>query len=142
MATLPKFLIDCAKDKDIDPQKFAALVSAYHIEQAHEAELAFVAAFHKMQPDLPVVDERGEIAYRDGRTSTYALNEDEWAHIGKHRRCHTRGMAAEKRHTTTGSGMLCKRHHAAYDAHDFDLVPLDMVKGLDGAFRVVTGSSS
>jgi len=60
----------------------------------------------------------------------------EWAHIGQHRRCHTRGMAAEKRHTTAGSGMMCQRHHAAYDAHEFDLEPLT-ADGMDGGFRVV-----
>lgn len=61
----------------------------------------------------------------------------EWAHIGKHRRSLTRGMPAEKRHTTAGSAMLCKRHHDAYDAHAFDIEALDMVKGMDGAFRVI-----
>lgn len=82
MATLPKFLLDCAKDKDIDPQKFAALVAAYHVEKAHDAELDFVAAFHKMIPDLPVIDEHGTITYRDGRTGTYALNEDIQTAVG------------------------------------------------------------
>ena len=61
----------------------------------------------------------------------------EWAHIGKHRRCHTRGQAPAARHTTAGSAMLCQRHHAAYDAHAFDLEPTT-VRGMDGPFRVVT----
>lgn len=61
----------------------------------------------------------------------------EWAHIGPHRRCHTRGQAPEARHTTQGSAMLCKRHHDAYDAHAFDIEPLDVEAGMDGSFRVV-----
>lgn len=60
----------------------------------------------------------------------------EWAHIGKHRRCHTRGQAPEARHTTKGSGMLCERHHDAYDSHAFDIEATTAV-GMDGAFRVV-----
>ena len=59
----------------------------------------------------------------------------EWAHIGQHRRYRTRGQAAEQRHTTAGSAMLCQWHHAAYDAHEFDIEPLTD-KGMDGPFRV------
>jgi len=61
----------------------------------------------------------------------------EWAHIGQHRRCHTRGMEPEQRHTTAGSAMLCKRHHAAYDAHEFDIQPTTTA-GMDGNFRLIT----
>lgn len=55
----------------------------------------------------------------------------EWAHVGEHRRCHTRGMEPEQRHTTAGSGMLCRGHHVAYDSHEFDF--LMGVLGMDGA---------
>lgn len=47
----------------------------------------------------------------------------EWAHVGEHRRCHTRGQAPERRHTTAGSGMMCAVHHRALDAHQFDFMP-------------------
>ncbi len=50
--SLPKALVDLAKDQ------------------------AFLNAFLKMKPKLPIIDERGTIEYRDGRTGTYALNED------------------------------------------------------------------
>lgn len=39
----------------------------------------------------------------------------EWAHLNRHRRCHTRGMKPEDRHTTAGSLALCTRHHRLYD---------------------------
>ena len=59
----------------------------------------------------------------------------EWAHVGEHRRCHTRGMEPDERHTTAGSGMLCYRHHDAYDAHLFDF--LLGPDGMDGAVSVI-----
>lgn len=46
----------------------------------------------------------------------------EWAHVEEHRRCFTRGQAPEERHTTAGSGQMCHKHHADYDAHKFGLV--------------------
>lgn len=60
----------------------------------------------------------------------------EWAHIGRHRRSLTRGMAPERRHTTAGSAMLCRKHHRAYDAHEFD-IRLASDRGMDGDFVVV-----
>ena len=60
----------------------------------------------------------------------------EWAHIGPYRRSKTRGMAPERRHTTTGSAMLCQTHHRAYDAHAFDIQPTTD-RGMDGPFRIV-----
>ena len=60
----------------------------------------------------------------------------EWAHIGRHRRSVTRGMAPERRHTTAGSAMLCRRHHRAYDAHQFDIKPTTKA-GMNGPFRIV-----
>jgi hypothetical protein len=41
----------------------------------------------------------------------------EWAHLGDKRRSRTRGQSPELRHTTTGSVMLCRRHHQMYDLH-------------------------
>lgn len=59
----------------------------------------------------------------------------EWAHVGRHRRCFTRGQAPEIRHTTAGSGMLCDTHHAAYDAHAFDFETYE--QGMDGLIGIV-----
>lgn len=39
----------------------------------------------------------------------------EWAHMHVKRRSQTRGQAAEIRHTTADSLMLCKLHHDQYD---------------------------
>ena len=50
----------------------------------------------------------------------------QWAHIGRHRRCFTRGMEPEQRHTTAGTGQMCEHHHRAYDAHKFDFGNADM----------------
>jgi hypothetical protein len=61
----------------------------------------------------------------------------EWAHVGGHRRCFTRGRAPEERHTTAGSGQLCKKHHGDYDAHLFDINTSDAIVGMDGEFAIV-----
>lgn len=93
---------------------------------------------------------REQCVYRDGYCllgpvgmafAGYGVCEgpSEWAHIGQHRRSKTRGMAPERRHTTKGSAMLCQTHHRAYDAHDFDIQPTTE-RGMDGPFRLVTGS--
>lgn len=76
---------------------------------------------------------RAECVTRDGHCLIYTRlpgsiavllgpcdGESQWAHVGRHRRCFTRGLPPEERHTTAGSGMLCDRHHDAYDAHEFD----------------------
>ena len=60
----------------------------------------------------------------------------EWAHVGEDRRCHTRGMEPEQRHTTAGSGMLCHGHHVAYDAHKFAIETWSVL-GMDGPFDVI-----
>ena len=60
----------------------------------------------------------------------------EWAHVAEHRRCFTRGQAPEVRHTTAGSGMLCRGHHVAYDSHEFDFETYTEA-GMDGAFAVI-----
>lgn len=73
---LPKTLLDLARDPNVAPDKFAALVQAHHDDVTRKAEAAFVAAFHQMAPDLPVIHEGNTITYRDGRTGTYAANED------------------------------------------------------------------
>lgn len=60
----------------------------------------------------------------------------EWAHVGDKRRCHTRGMEPQERHTTAGSGMLCERHHQRmYDKHLFDF--LLGAEGMDGPVAVI-----
>ena len=74
--SLPKSLVDMAKDTSIDASKFSAIVEAHEQERKRSAEAAFVTAFLKMKPKLPIIDERGHIEYRDGRKGTYALNED------------------------------------------------------------------
>lgn len=61
--------------------------------------------------------------------------QSEWAHVGRQRRCFTRGQAPEVRHTTAGSGMLCERHHDAYDAHAFDFETDEA--GMDGMIGIV-----
>lgn len=63
----------------------------------------------------------------------------EWAHLGAHRRCKTRGQPPEARHTTAGSLMMCKRHHNAYDDHRIEITPMTP-RGADGPLRWTCGT--
>lgn len=58
----------------------------------------------------------------------------EWAHFGDKRRSRTRGQAAEIRHTTAGSLMLCKSAHEAYDAGRLKITALTR-HGCDGRLK-------
>ena len=82
MTALPKLLLDCAKDQSISADKFAALVSAHAAHVLRDAEAVFTRAFLVMAPLLPIIEEHGVMTYRDGRTGTYALNEDIQLAIG------------------------------------------------------------
>lgn len=62
----------------------------------------------------------------------------EWAHFGKWRRCFTRGMEPERRHLTTGSMMLCTKHHFDYDMHRFDVEALTPQE-CEGALAFIKG---
>lgn len=62
----------------------------------------------------------------------------EWAHVGQHRRCFTRKMDPEVRHTTAGTVMFCSGHHHAYDGHTFTVEPLTE-EGTDGPVAFVMG---
>lgn len=74
---------------------------------------------------------------------TCALGEcsgpSEWAHLAGHRRFETVGKSPKERHDTSWTAMLCKGHHNAYDAHDFELEQVD-ARGADGPLRVVVGT--
>lgn len=59
----------------------------------------------------------------------------EWAHIGRQRRCFTRGQVATDRHTTAGTAQLCRAHHQAYDAHQFDVTT--GAEGMDGMIGIM-----
>jgi hypothetical protein len=60
----------------LTPELIAAHTAAYYQDQEYKAARAFDAAFLKLQAVLPVIDEQGQIEYRDGRKGSYALNED------------------------------------------------------------------
>ncbi len=108
-------------------------------------------ASKKRQDDAVAARIRAQVSERDG----YCLfvspdfvellgacsGPSEWAHIGKMRRCHTRGKPPEERHTTGWTAKMCHKHHADYDAHKFDIrIPEELAdQGIDGSFVVVVG---
>ena len=85
-----------------------------------------MASRHQRSESSVIKDIRPQVALRDGwcriakglpasAPMGRCEGPSEWAHLGQHRRCHTRGMEPEERHTTGGSLMLCARHHRIYD---------------------------
>lgn len=68
----------------------------------------------------PIVMERDGYC-RVGRNLLAAMGpcggHSQWAHLNRSRRCHTRGMTPEERHTTRGSVALCEFHHRRYDGN-------------------------
>lgn len=73
----------------------------------------------------------------DGQPAIVCEGRSEWAHLGDKKRFKTRGMPAERRHTTAGSLMLCTRHHTDYDHGRLQIVGEDANEPLE--FRYVTG---
>lgn len=53
---------------------------------------------------------------KDADDYTDCCGPSEWGHFGAMKRARTRGQAPEIRHTTAGSFMACRSHHADYDA--------------------------
>jgi hypothetical protein len=90
----------------------------------------------------PVVVERdGYCRVAQNRTLGFlgaCAGVSEWAHIGEHRRCFTRKMEPEVRHTSAGTAMFCSGHHHAYDGHVFTVEPLTE-RGCDGPVAFVRG---
>lgn len=64
---------------------------------------------------------RANVAARDGYCriqrmfSSPCFGPSEWAHLPAYRRSATKGRAAEERHTTGGTIMLCRHHHDMLD---------------------------
>jgi len=66
-----------ARDPNVDIDKMERLILMQERVQSREAQTAYYADLAKMQPNLPIIDERGGIKGRDGQVqSTYALWED------------------------------------------------------------------
>ena len=66
-----------ASDPDTDVDKLGRLMSMYERLEANKARTAYAAALAEMQPELPVISERGQILNKQGNVqSTYAKWED------------------------------------------------------------------
>lgn len=76
-ASLLEVIASAARDPSVDIDKMERLIAMQERVQSREAEVAFNAALSELQPDLPVISERGGIKDRNGNVqSTYALWED------------------------------------------------------------------
>lgn len=66
-----------AANPSVDVTKLEKIIDLKERVMAHDAKAAFNSAFSKMQPELPVIDEKGQIKNKDGSVrSKYAKLED------------------------------------------------------------------
>lgn len=66
-----------ASNKDVDVTKLEKIIELKERVMAHDAKAAFDAAFSRMQPRMPVIDERGQIKDNSDKVrSKYAKFED------------------------------------------------------------------
>lgn len=76
-ATVLSIIERVAMNPDADIEKMERLLVMHERMQSKQAEAAYNAALSEMQPDLPVIAERGAIKNKSGGIqSTYALWED------------------------------------------------------------------
>jgi hypothetical protein len=66
-----------AANKDVDVAKLEKIIELKERVMAHDAKSAFDAAYSRMQPEIPAIDEKGQIKEREGAVrSRYAKLED------------------------------------------------------------------
>lgn len=65
-----------ARDPNVDVEKLERIIQLQERIMRHNAKAAFDAAFSKMQPQIPIIDEHGRIEVRGQLRSTYAPLED------------------------------------------------------------------
>lgn len=70
-----------------------------------------------------------------------SVNPSEWAHLNEGTRAKTRGMSAERRHTTAMSLMLCQFHHDRLDGRHHPRITITATEprlGADGPLEIRT----
>ena len=76
-ASLMDVIAQAARDPSVDIDKMERLIAMQERVQGRDAQTQYYAALAEMQPNLPIIDERGGIKDRSGNIqSTYALWED------------------------------------------------------------------
>lgn len=75
-ASLMQVISRAASDPSTDVDKLERLLGMYERITARQAEAEFTAALAEMQPELPVIAERGKISIGSGKPQAYALWED------------------------------------------------------------------
>ena len=79
-AALVSMIERVARDPSVDLERLERLIAMKERILARESQMAFDAAFAEMQPELPVIDEKGK---HGGTGSTYAKWDDIMAGIKK-----------------------------------------------------------
>jgi hypothetical protein len=70
-----------AANKDVDVSKLEKIIELRERVMAHDAKAAFDAAYSRMQPEIPAIDEKGQIKVKETVRSKYARLEDIQANV-------------------------------------------------------------
>jgi hypothetical protein len=102
-----------AKDPNVDVDKLERLIAMQERILRHQAKAAFDADFAQMQPEIPIVDERGRIEVKGTLRSTYAPLEDIHEVIKPSGRKTGRASSVSSASSVTGRATAksrCSRH--------------------------------
>jgi hypothetical protein len=130
-------------DPQASPEKLDRLIELHERARARGAQSAFARALAALQPDLPVIAERGEIADDDGRVQwRYALwediNESVRPLLAKHGFSLSFRTCSEAARVTVTGILLHKGGHAEETSLS---LPLDL-SGCKNAVQAVGSSTS
>jgi hypothetical protein len=142
-ATVLQVIERAASNPQVDIDKMERLLQMRERMRAQDAEAAYAAALARMQPELPIIGERGQIKNRDGGTqSKYALWEDIVGVITPIMSKH--GFALSFRTGNTDKGVTVTgvlTHEAGHREETSLMLPID-TSGSKNAVQSVGSSTS
>lgn len=138
-AALLSVIERAARDPSVDVDKMERLMQMHERIQARAAKAAYNAALAELQPELPIITEKGEINHNGRLISKYALWEDVVQAITPALAAH--GFALSFRIGRDGDRQIIKgilSHRSGHSEETEMSLPLDM----SGAKNAVQGVGS
>lgn len=138
-AALLSVIERAARDPSVDVDKMERLMQMHERIQARQAKAAYNAALAELQPELPIITEKGEINHNGRLISKYALWEDVVQAITPALAAH--GFALSFRIGRDGDRQIIKgilSHRGGHSEETEMSLPLDM----SGAKNAVQGVGS
>ena len=133
-ASVIEMIERAAMNPHIDLDRMERLLQMRERIMAQKAEAAFAEAFAKMQPDLPIIEEKGAITNNSGKVqSTYAKWDDINEGIRPHLAFH--GFALNFRINQAQDKVIIRgvlRHNAGHTDEAEITLPVDMTGSKNG----------